>query len=184
MGRLNPVEALVDWMLVAPACRSVAKWLALAGLVAALAAIYLLTEQSSADTMALTESTVHGVAAIAGGAAGGEGGAGQAAQDLSGWAGPARRAAHVAEYLAVGALSALSAVLWLGERLLPRVLVALTLGFCFVASLLDQTHRLFVPGREFDAFDLTLDAAGYLAAAGAVFLAWRISRRRGRRGGA
>lgn len=164
-------------MLVAPGRRSVAKWLALAGLVAALAAIYTLTEQSSRDTMALTESTVHGVAAIAGGAAGG---AGQAAQDLSGWVGPARRAAHVVEYLVVGALSALTAVLWLGERLLPRVLVALTLGFCFVASLLDQTHRLFVPGREFDALDLALDAAGYLAAAGAVLLAWRLSRRRGR----
>ena len=148
---------------------------------AALAAIYTLTEQSSRDTMALTESTVHGVAAIAGGAAGG---AGQAAQDLSGWVGPARRAAHVVEYLVVGALSALTAVLWLGERLLPRVLVALTLGFCFVASLLDQTHRLFVPGREFDALDLALDAAGYLAAAGAVLLAWRLSRHRGRRGGA
>lgn len=158
-----------------------AKWLALAGLVAALAAIYTLTEQSSRDTMALTESTVHGVAAIAGGAAGG---AGQAAQDLSGWVGPARRAAHVVEYLVVGALSALTAVLWLGERLLPRVLVALTLGFCFVASLLDQTHRLFVPGREFDALDLALDAAGYLAAAGAVLLAWRLSRRRGRCSGA
>lgn len=168
-------------MLVAPGRRSVAKWLALAGLVAALAAIYTLTEQSSRDTMALTESTVHGVAAIAGGAAGG---AGQAAQDLSGWVGPARRAAHVVEYLVVGALSALTAVLWLGERLLPRVLVALTLGFCFVASLLDQTHRLFVPGREFDAFDLALDAAGYLAAAGAVLLAWRLSRRRGRCSGA
>lgn len=162
---------------MAPGRRSVAKWLALAGLVAALAAIYTLTEQSSRDTMALTESTVHGVAAIAGGAAGG---AGQAAQDLSGWVGPARRAAHVVEYLVVGALSALTAVLWLGERLLPRVLVALTLGFCFVASLLDQTHRLFVPGREFDALDLALDAAGYLAAAGAVLLAWRLSRRRGR----
>ena len=168
-------------MLVAPGRRSVAKWLALAGLVAALAVIYLLTEQSSRDTMALTESTVHGVAAIAGGAAGG---AGQAAQDLSGWVGPARRAAHVVEYLVVGALSALTAVLWLGERLLPRVLVALTLGFCFVASLLDQTHRLFVPGREFDALDLALDAAGYLAAAGAVLLAWRLSRRRGRCSGA
>lgn len=168
-------------MLVAPGRRSVAKWLALAGLVAALAAIYTLTEQSSRDTMALTESTVHGVAAIAGGAAGG---AGQAAQDLSGWVGPARRAAHVVEYLVVGALSALTAVLWLGERLLPRVLVALTLGFCFVASLLDQTHRLFVPGREFDALDLALDAAGYLVAAGAVLLAWRLSRRRGRCSGA
>lgn len=166
---------------MAPGRRSVAKWLALAGLVAALAAIYTLTEQSSRDTMALTESTVHGVAAIAGGAAGG---AGQAAQDLSGWVGPARRAAHVVEYLVVGALSALTAVLWLGERLLPRVLVALTLGFCFVASLLDQTHRLFVPGREFDALDLALDAAGYLVAAGAVLLAWRLSRRRGRCSGA
>lgn len=166
-------------MLVAPARRFVAKWLAIAGLVAALVAIYLLTEQSSRDTMALTESTVHGVAAIAGGAAGG---AGQAAQDLSEWVGPARRAAHVAEYLVVGVLSALTAVLWLGERLPPRVLVVLTLGFCFAASLLDQTHRLFVPGREFDAFDLALDAAGYLAAAGAVFLARRFSRRRGRCG--
>ncbi|MFR9006422.1 MAG: VanZ family protein [Collinsella aerofaciens] len=29
------------------------------------------------------------------------------------------------------------------------------------ASLFDQTHKLFVPGREFDASDLVFDVLGY-----------------------
>ena len=31
-------------------------------------------------------------------------------------------------------------------------------------SLFDQTHKMFVLGREFDACDLGFDALGYLAA--------------------
>lgn len=56
-----------------------------------------------------------------------------------------------------------------------RVLVAA--GICVLASLFDQTHKLFVPGREFDAGDLLFDLLGYSTAIAFVSLAWIIFRR-------
>lgn len=53
---------------------------------------------------------------------------------------------------------------WWGR---PRSLAArsaIALAACAACSLFDQTHKLFVPGREFDAGDLLFDAAGYLTA--------------------
>ena len=34
-------------------------------------------------------------------------------------------------------------------------------AICAGFSLFDQCHRLFVPGRHFDPFDLVMDALGY-----------------------
>ena len=34
-------------------------------------------------------------------------------------------------------------------------------AICAGFSLFDQCHRLFVPGRHFDPFDLAMDALGY-----------------------
>ena len=48
-----------------------------------------------------------------------------------------------------------------------RVLAAA--GVCALASLFDQTHKIFVPGREFDAGDLLFDFAGYALAMLLVF---------------
>lgn len=42
-------------------------------------------------------------------------------------------------------------------------------GHRLVCSLADQTHKLFIPGREFDGRDLVLDAVGYAAAGFLVF---------------
>lgn len=41
------------------------------------------------------------------------------------------------------------------------LLVAIVV-LCFACSLGDQVHKIFVPGREFDALDMCFDAIGYL----------------------
>lgn len=48
---------------------------------------------------------------------------------------------------------------------------------CALAFLFDQTHKLFVPGREFDAGDLLFDLLGYAASAALVFLAYGVMKR-------
>ena len=75
-----------------------------------------------------------------------------------------RRFAHIIEFGAVGLFAALSALLLLGDRFSLHQLAAGCLVFCMLNSLLDQLHKLFVPGREFDVIDLGLDAIGYTLA--------------------
>lgn len=101
-----------------------------------------------------------------------------------------RRLAHVAEFASVGLFSALAAWSWLGVRRRPGAawgtpqLVAAALAFCVAASLFDQTHKLFVPGRHFDVLDLPFDAAGYLVGIAVVFAVRALVLRGARRGGA
>lgn len=84
-----------------------------------------------------------------------------------------RRFAHIIEFGAVGLFAALSALLLLGDRFSLRQLAAGCLVFCMLNSLLDQLHKLFVPGREFDVIDLGLDAIGYALAISLIFGVWR-----------
>lgn len=84
-----------------------------------------------------------------------------------------RRFAHIIEFGAVGLFAALSALLLLGDRFSLHQLAAGCLVFCMLNSLLDQLHKLFVPGREFDVIDLGLDAIGYTLAISLIFGAWR-----------
>lgn len=73
-----------------------------------------------------------------------------------------RRLAHIAEYALLGlAVTACAFMLW--GATWRSVLAAI--GFCLAASLADEAHKTFVPGRHFDAADLMLDAGGYLPAA-------------------
>lgn len=106
-------------------------------------------------------------------------------RDLSSLGGVYRRAAHVVEFGFVGAFASLTVLLLRGESGVPRSLLMPTLVFCAINSLIDQTHKLFVPGREFDILDLPLDALGYVSAVLLVFAVWSVSRnsRRWRRGG-
>lgn len=83
-----------------------------------------------------------------------------------------RRVAHIIEFGSVGLFAALSATLLLGDRFPFRVLAGVCFGFCAANSLFDQLHKLFVPGREFDVFDLGLDAISYVLAISFVFGAW------------
>lgn len=88
-----------------------------------------------------------------------------------------RQWAHVVEFFLQGAAIACCAIAWLvGERGIVTALrhrsariAAIALVACVTCSLFDQTHKLFVPGREFDARDLVFDAVGYLSALAIVF---------------
>ena len=72
-----------------------------------------------------------------------------------------RRLAHVVEYALLGLAASTCMLAWQGASWHT---FAYVLGFCLLASLADETHKVFVPGRHFDAADLMLDAAGYLFA--------------------
>lgn len=75
-----------------------------------------------------------------------------------------RKWAHTVQFFALGGVVCAALAAWWGR---PRSLAArsaIALAVCASCSLFDQTHKLFVPGREFDAGDLLFDAAGYLAA--------------------
>ncbi len=85
-----------------------------------------------------------------------------------------RHWAHAVEFWLLGLPVALAA--WLAAR--PRVAVAgaVSLAVCAACSIFDQCHKLFVPGRHFDFFDLVMDALGYTTAIAMVLLvAWAVS---------
>ena len=87
-----------------------------------------------------------------------------------------RHWAHAAEFFAFGLFAALAA--WFFAR--PRIAAAggAALAVCVASSLFDQCHKLFVPGRHFDGFDLVMDALGYGVAIVLVLaVAWVLSRR-------
>ena len=87
-----------------------------------------------------------------------------------------RNAAHVVEFGLVGLLASLGALCLVEPRCERggKPLLVATVTFCAACSLVDQTHKLFVPGREFEWFDLLLDAFGYLGAIVLVFYSFRI----------
>ena len=70
-----------------------------------------------------------------------------------------RHWAHAVEYGALGLFVALAAKSAMGQRTIAPGMAALAI--CAGFSLFDQCHRLFVPGRHFDPFDLAMDALGY-----------------------
>ena len=80
-----------------------------------------------------------------------------------------RRWAHAAEFWLLGVFVALASWLALKPRLAAAGVVSLCC--CAAASLFDQCHKLFVPGRHFDGFDLVMDALGYGVAILTVLLA-------------
>lgn len=86
-----------------------------------------------------------------------------------------RKWAHTVEFLALGIPVSLAFIFWWGRPrgLLSRVPSAFML--CVFASLFDQTHKLFVPGREFDAGDLLFDLLGYSIAILACFACKKIA---------
>lgn len=80
-----------------------------------------------------------------------------------------RKWAHTFEFFLLGATVALSALTWNGNVRSGLARLAAALGVCVAGSMFDQTHKLFVPGREFDAGDLVFDALGYGCALILVF---------------
>lgn len=87
-------------------------------------------------------------------------------RDMTTWLSYARRFAHTAEFLPVGVFTAGFMLAVVRRSMKLRRVVMIALAFCFLCSLGDQVHKLFVPGREFDCLDLVLDAIGYLTGIG------------------
>ena len=97
-----------------------------------------------------------------------------------------RQQAHVVEFAIMGGVVALNALAWMSgwaHRRSPggRIrmwrtwfMYALTAVGCAAVSFTDQYHKLFVPGRHFDKLDLLLDASGYIPAITCVFIAWSV----------
>lgn len=97
-----------------------------------------------------------------------------------------RQQAHVVEFAIMGGVVALNALAWMSgwaHRRSPRgririwrswFMYALTAVGCAAVSFADQYHKLFVPGRHFDKLDLLLDASGYIPAITCVFIAWSV----------
>jgi hypothetical protein len=139
-----------------------------AALAVVLLVIWLLTVQTPTETTSLSDGWAAAIAQVTGLAFG------QAA-----WV--ARKVVHTFEFFPVGFFLGLTAVVWRGAGRVgsarrsrhTRVLIAV-ISLCFLCSLGDQVHKIFVPGREFDALDMCFDAAGYLLG---VWLAGVIGRR-------
>lgn len=97
-----------------------------------------------------------------------------------------RQQAHVVEFALMGGVAALNVLAWMSgwaHRRSPRgririwrtwLMYVLGVMACAVVSFADQYHKLFVPARHFDKFDLLLDASGYIPAVTCVFIAWSV----------
>jgi VanZ family protein len=85
------------------------------------------------------------------------------------------KAAHLCEYAVLGVLMVrvLAGPGWRSPTC-SVTLVAVLLSAAYGVS--DETHQLFVPGRQFDVGDMAADACGAGLTAGALW-AWGIIRR-------
>lgn len=81
--------------------------------------------------------------------------------------------AHAVVFFALGIPVSLALVFWWGRSRGLLLRASLAFPICVFASLFDQTHKLFVPGRELDAGDLLFDLLGYSIAIGLSFIVSR-----------
>lgn len=152
----------------------VALALCLIGAVITFVVTFALTEQTPEETTALSGGVEASIVSATAGASG----SAEAASDGSA-AGVAkallsvadiRAWAHVPEFFLQGFFLFGTAALWphavgVGSREVSRTRrYGIALLACAGCSLFDQVHKVFVPGREFDARDLLFDALGYLLA--------------------
>lgn len=86
------------------------------------------------------------------------------------WSNPdlLRKGAHIFEFLCLG-ITTMFGVINSWDRKLIHISIAICLG----VSLLDQTIKKFVPGREFDWMDLPLDFFGYTVGSCMVLFIYR-----------
>lgn len=170
----------------------VLRWLLTVAAIASAVAIFVLTAQTVEQTSALSSSVSSAVGAAANHVTSAKaavvpasplpvafGADGLAIHPLH-LTLSVRKLAHTAEFLAFGLFTTLAAGMWarrgMGAHMAGRPRFALlSLAICVAYSLFDQTHKLFVPGREFDVTDLPLDAIGYLAGIGVSLIALRLA---------
>lgn len=143
--------------------------------------IFVLTEQASVETTDLSTSVYEQLVGTEMDAAGFE----SASSDddpLTGTVPPTssvfawllsvagiRKWAHTAEFFALGVPVAIAVLFWWGRPGSAAARSLMAFAACACASLFDQTHKLFVPGREFDVSDLAFDLLGYGCAIILVF---------------
>lgn len=183
----------------ASALRWIARLLCLGLLVFGAMTIYYLTEQSAADTSALSSSA--GSFAEYGAYLVQSGRLPTFDENPIKWTAAhilllsvkfsnhglsVRQQAHVVEFALMGGVIALNVLAWMSgwaHRRSPRghiriwrtwLMYALASLACAVTSFADQYHKLYVPGRHFDRLDLLLDASGYIPAITCVFVAWSV----------
>ena len=181
----------------ASALRWIARLLCLGLLVFGAMTIYYLTEQSAADTSALSSEA--GTFAEYGAYLVQSGQLPTFEENPIKWTAAhilllsvkftnhglsVRQQAHVVEFALMGGVVALNALAWMSgwaHRRSSRghiriwrtwLMYALTAVSCAAVSFADQYHKLYVPGRHFDKLDLLLDASGYIPAITCVFIAW------------
>lgn len=161
-------------------------WISVALAIGVFSIIFVLTEQTPVQTSALSSAVNEAVVAhhdngMGDGAAASSNAEPAASSGVISDLGTAllsyasvRKWAHTVEFLALGIPISLAFIFWWGRPrgLLSRVPLAFLL--CVFASLFDQTHKLFVPGREFDGGDLLFDLLGYSIAMGLSFIVSRL----------
>lgn len=141
-------------------------------LAASVAAVFALTEQTAQETTSLSDAVVrflHNM--LLPFSAGWD----HAVYMRVSWL--VRKLAHTAEFFVVGLFAAAAGIAWTGDGHADRA-HRFALRFSVIASLCDQLHKLFVPGREFDVLDLAFDALGYFAAIRMAFELYRRIRSR------
>lgn len=157
-------------------------WISVALAIGVFSIIFVLTEQTPVQTSALSSAVNEAVVAhhdngMGDGAAASPNAGSSASSGFFSELGTSllsyasvRKWAHTVEFLALGIPVSLAFIFWWGRPrgLLSRIPLAFLL--CVFASLFDQTHKLFVPGREFDAGDLLFDLLGYSIAIGLSFI--------------
>ena len=161
-------------------------WISVALAIGVFSIIFVLTEQTPVQTSALSSAVNVAVVArhdngMGDGAAASPNAGSSASSGFFSELGTSllsyasvRKWAHTVEFLAFGIPVSLAFIFWWGRPrgLLSRIPLAFLL--CVFASLFDQTHKLFVPGREFDAGDLLFDLLGYSIAMGLSFIVSRL----------
>ena len=173
--------------------RRVAFWGAVVAAAMVFGIIFVLTEQSPAQTSSLSLTVERRVTGDPGagdlqGDNNASGASGSAVDDIQ--RPPAlfeyllsiagvRKRAHTFEFFAFGLAVASAVLLWWGRPFDIRRRAILCGMVCACGSLFDQTHKLFVPGREFDAGDLAFDILGYGSAMLLVFAARMLVKKKG-----
>lgn len=152
--------------------------LCVVGAVAVFAMTFVLTEQTPEETMALSDGVEASIVSASGtGTSDGVLASSVRATGVSEAlfsVANVRAWAHVPEFFLQGFFLFGAAALWphavgIGsEETSSKRRYGIALLTCITASFFDQVHKVFVPGREFDARDLLFDALGYLLALAVV----------------
>lgn len=69
---------------------------------------------------------------------------------------PIREVMHLLEYLILGIIMYAT----LGQYNITKNIILITIMLCFIYSVTDEIHQVFIPGRTFEYIDIILDSIG------------------------